>query len=351
MMHILLAQLSSSIPVNILFVVASVFLLWFGADWLVKGASKMALAMNIQPLIIGLTVVAFGTSAPELVVSVTAALNGSPEIALGNVIGSNIANIALVLGVCSLISPIKISKDSMKTDLPFMVMVSFLTFALAKFGAAGAGIGLNRTDGIIMLFFLAYFLIRIFLKNRNSKDVDPELQELMTEEKTGNGINIFLVIVGIVCLVAGARLLVEGGQVIAASMGIPEFFISLSLVAIGTSLPELAASAMAAYKGETDLCMGNIIGSNVMNLIIVLAITVTIAPIAVAPDIMKFEMPAMVVVAIILYFACRLGKLTLGKKAGVFFLLVYVSFLYLSYNKPKPQVEKKEVVATQIVVE
>ena len=142
----------------------------------------MALSMNIQPIIIGLTVVAFGTSAPELVVSVTAALDGNPEIALGNVVGSNIANIALVLGLCSLISPIEISKDSMKSDMPFMVMVSFLVYVLARFGVAGTGTGLNRTDGIIMLCFLVYFLLKIFIKNKNSKNVDPDLQEIMEEE-------------------------------------------------------------------------------------------------------------------------------------------------------------------------
>ncbi|MCH2207184.1 MAG: calcium/sodium antiporter [Lentisphaerales bacterium] len=322
---------------NIVFVVASVFLLWFGADWLVKGASKMALSMNLQPIIIGLTVVAFGTSAPELVVSVTAALKGGPEMALGNVVGSNIANIALVLGVCALICPIEVSKDTLKTDLPFMVLVSFLTYVLARFGPAGGGTGLNQLDGIIMLGFLVYFLLRIFLKNRNSKEVDPELAEIMEEKKSSNAMNFVLVLAGIIGLVAGATLLVEGGVVIAGAMGVPEFFISLTMVAIGTSIPELAASAMAAYKGETDLCMGNIVGSNIMNLLIVLAITVVIAPIAVSPNIIQFELPAVVIVAILLYFMCRLGKLKLGKKAGVILLLVYVSFIYLSYKKPSVQ--------------
>ena len=301
---------------------------------MVKGASKMALSLNIQPIIIGLTVVAFGTSAPELVVSVTAALKGSPEIALGNVVGSNIANIALVLGVCAIISPIEISKDTMKSDLPFMVMVSFLAYVLARFGSAGDGIGLDRLDGIIMLGFLLYFLLRIFFKNRNSKEVDPELAEIMEEKKSSNLVNFFLVVAGIIGLVGGATLLVEGGVVIASKIGVPEFFISLTLVAIGTSLPELAASAMAAYKGETDLCMGNIVGSNIMNLLIVLAITVTIAPIAVARDIVGFELPAIVIVAILLYFLCRIGKMRLDKKAGFLLLAFYFGFIYLSYEDP-----------------
>ncbi|MCM8530610.1 MAG: calcium/sodium antiporter [Lentisphaeraceae bacterium] len=343
-----LAQLSSSIPVNICFVVASTFLLWFGADWLVKGASKMALSMNIKPIIIGLTVVAFGTSAPELVVSVTAAFNNSPEMALGNVIGSNIANIALVLGVCALIAPIEISKDSLKSELPFMVMVSFLAYVLARFGRVGEYTGLDRQDGIIMLCFLAYFLLRIFFKNKNSKEVDPELAEIMSEEKSGSLVNILLVIAGIVFLVSGARLLVEGGEVIATEIGVPKFFISLTLVAIGTSLPELAASAMAAHKGETDLCLGNIVGSNVMNLLIVLAVTVTISPISVDPAIIKFELPAMVAVAVLLYFMCRLGGQKLDKKAGVILLLVYASFIYLSYKpEPKPSEVSKEVVQVE----
>lgn len=342
MNNVLIAQLSTSIPINVGFVIVSIFLLWFGADWLVKGASKMALSLNIQPIIIGLTVVAFGTSAPELVVSITAALQGGPEMALGNVVGSNIANIALVLGVCALISPIEVTKDTMKSDLPFLVLVSFLTYVLARFGSAGAGIGLNRTDGLIMLGFLLYFLLRIFFKNRNSKEVDPELAEIMEEKKSSGLINFVLVIAGIIGLASGAQLLVEGGVVIAGAIGVPQFFISLTVIAIGTSVPELAASGMAAYKGETDLCMGNIVGSNIMNLLIVLAITVVIAPIAVSADIMKFQLPAVVIVAILLYFLCRIGGMKLGKKAGVLLLCVYVGFIYLSYNKSQPVAQSVE---------
>ena len=342
-----IAQLFSSIPVNIVFIVASVFLLWFGADWLVKGASKMALSMNLQPIIIGLTVVAFGTSAPELVVSVTAALKGEASMALGNVVGSNIANIALVLGVCALICPIEVSKDTLKSDLPFMVLVSFLTYVLARFGPAGDGTGLNQMDGIIMLGFLVYFLLRIYLKNKSSKEVDPELAEIMEEQKGSNGMNLVLVLAGIIGLVAGAKLLVEGGVVIAGALGVPEFFISLTMVALGTSIPELAASGMAAYKGETDLCMGNIVGSNIMNLLIVLAITIVIAPIAVAPNIINFELPAVVFVAILLYFLCRLGRLKLGKKAGVLLLAVYFGFIFMSYKKPAEQSPVKQTASIE----
>lgn len=319
-------------PISILLVLASIFLLWFGADWLVKGSSKLALSMNIKPIIIGLTVVAFGTSAPELVVSVMAALSGSTEMALGNVIGSNIANIALVLGVCAVITPLDVTKDTIKSDIPFLVMVSFLTYILARYGAVppDGKIGLSRLDGVIMLGFLVYFLVRLFLKSKNDNDVDPELQELMKEEQTPNWKNIVLVIVGIVFLVGGAKALVDGGSFIAEKMGVPEFFISLTMVAIGTSIPELAASGMAAYRKETDLCLGNVIGSNIMNLLIVLAVTVCILPIPVSAKVIKFELPGIVFVAVILYFMCRLGDFKITRVKGVLLLIIYALFIYMS---------------------
>ncbi|MCM8541298.1 MAG: calcium/sodium antiporter [Lentisphaeraceae bacterium] len=320
-------------PISILLVLASIFLLWFGADWLVKGSSKLALSMNIKPLIIGLTVVAFGTSAPELVVSVMAALSGSTEMALGNVIGSNIANIALVLGVCAVITPLEVSKDTIKSDIPFLVLVSFLAYILARYGATEPGgtlPGLSRMDGVIMLGFLVYFLVRLFIKSKSGNDVDPELQELMMEEKTPNWKNIVLVVIGITFLVGGAKSLVTGGSFIALKMGIPEFFISLTMVAIGTSIPELAASGMAAYRKETDLCLGNVIGSNIMNLLIVLAVTVCILPIPVSAKVIKFELPGIVFVAVILYFMCRLGDFKITRTKGVILLVIYVTFIFMS---------------------
>ena len=320
-------------PISALLVLVSVFLLWFGADWLVKGSSKLALSMNIKPIIIGLTVVAFGTSAPELVVSVMAAISGSTDMALGNVIGSNIANIALVLGVCAVITPLDVTKETIKSDIPFLVLVSFLAYVLARYGVAvpgGTEVGLSRLDGVIMLGFLVYFLLRLFLKNKNGNEVDPELKELMSEEQTSAWKSIVLVIVGIVFLVAGAKSLVTGGSFIALKMGVPDFFISLTMVAIGTSIPELAASGMAAYRKETDLCLGNVIGSNIMNLLIVLAVTVCILPIPVSAKVIKFELPGIVFIAVILYFMCRLGDFKITRIKGIMLLVIYVLFIFIS---------------------
>lgn len=324
-----------TITTSVILVLVSIVLLWFGADWLVKGASKLALSMNIKPIIIGLTVVAFGTSAPELVVSLLAAFKpGGAEMALGNVLGSNIANIALVLGICALITPLEIQKDLLKGDMPFLVLVSFLTYALARFGTIGIAdeTGLSMLDGVIMLGFLAYFLFRMFVKSKQDNEVDPELQELMMEKKTSNWINFVMVIMGIVFLVGGAQALVSGGEFIATSMGIPKFFISLTMFALGTSIPELAASGMAAYRKETDLCLGNVIGSNIMNLLIVLAVTVCIQPIAVKANIINFEMPAIVVVAILLYFLCRIGSMKITRAKGVLLLAFYAVFIFYSYK-------------------
>jgi cation:H+ antiporter len=339
-----------NLPISVVMVLASVFLLWFGADWLVKGASKLALSMSIKPIVIGLTVVAFGTSAPELVVSVSAAVSGTPEIALANVIGSNLANIALVLGICALINPIEIHKDTLKNDIPFLVLVSFLTYALGRYGLASAAsgeLGFSRLDGIIMLAFLAYFLIRIFAKSKDTTEVDPELQEILAEKETPKWQNILLVVIGALFLVAGGHLLVSGGKFIATSMGIPPYFIGLTMVALGTSLPELAASGMAAYRKETDLCMGNIIGSNVMNLILVLAVTVVIAPIAVSAEIISVQLPSMVGIVIVLYFLCRVGKLRLSKIEGVLLLLIYFGFIGFSYVSQMAAPDKAPVAIEQ----
>ena len=340
-----------NLPISILMVASSIFFLWYGAEWLVKGASKLALGMNIKPIVIGLTVVAFGTSAPELVVSVSAAMSGTPQIALANVIGSNLANIALVLGICALITPIEIKKDTLKNDIPFLVLVSFLVYVLGRFGLASAelGSGFGRVDGIIMLAFLAYFLIPIFIKNKDKGEIDPELQEIMAEKDTGGGRNILLVVAGALFLVAGGHLLVDGGKFIAVQMGIPDYFIGLTMVALGTSLPELAASGMAAYRKETDLCMGNVIGSNVLNLILVLATAVIISPIAVSANIVAVQLPCMVGIVIFLYFLCRLSKLRLGRLQGALLLLIYISFIAYSFISRGPvAAEPKDGVQVEV---
>ncbi len=321
---------------SILLVVFSILLLWFGADWLVKGASKMALSINVKPIVIGLTVVAFGTSAPELMVSIMAAFKeGGGEMALGNILGSNIANIALILGVCALISPLQIQKDLVKSDIPFMALVTLLTYLLARFGAAHIGgeeNGLSRLDGFILLGFFAYFLYKMFKKSKDDSGLDPELREILIEKKSSNWLNFLLVIAGVVFLVGGAKALVTGGEFIAEKAGIPKLFISLTMFAVGTSIPELAASGMAAYRKETELCLGNIIGSNILNLIIVLALTICLTPIVVSERIIGVEFLVTLAVAIVLYFLCRLGSPQISRLKGLFLLIIYVGFVLISYR-------------------
>ena len=315
--------------IDILMLLAGVILLWFSADWLVEGASKIAADFNIKPLVIGLTIVAFGTSAPELIVSLSAALKEvpEPEIALGNVIGSNVANIALVLAICVLIKPIHIDPKSVKTEIPFMVSITFITYLLARMGQ-----DLVFYDGIILLACLAYFLIRTFAKAKNGEEeLDEETAELVKADKGHMTKHIIELAGGFIGLIIGARLLVDGASSIATTMGVSKMFISLSLVAFGTSLPELAASSMAAYRGKSDICLGNIIGSNIFNLVLVLGATVSIAGFKLQKIFLTRELVWMTAIALILYFMCRSSKI-LGRVHGAILLSLYFAFLFHTFK-------------------
>ena len=312
--------------IDILMLLGGVFALWFSADWLVEGASKIAADFNIKPIVIGLTIVAFGTSAPELIVSLAAAFDGKPAIALGNVIGSNVANIALVLAICALIKPIHIDAKAVKTDIPFMVAVSFITYLLARMGQK-----LVFWDGIILLACLAYFLIRTFAKAKNGEEeLDEETAELVKPDKGHMGKHIIELTAGFIGLVIGANLLVNGASSIAEAMGVSKMFISLSLVAFGTSLPELAASSMAAWRGKSDICLGNIIGSNIFNLVLVLGATVAVKGFLVERIWLQRELVWMVGIAVLLYFMCRTSKI-LGRIHGAVLLSLYFGFLYHTF--------------------
>ena len=312
------------------YLIAGLVLLVAGAEVLVRGAAKLAAQFGIPPLVIGLTVVAFGTSAPETAVSVQSALNGSGDLAIGNVVGSNIANVLLILGVTALVAPLVVSRQLIRLDVPIMIGASLVTFGLAWDGE------LSRFDGALLFAgVLAYtgFLIYSARKDKGGDD-DEFAKEFGLDEAPKPyawAINLGLIIAGLVLLVVGSNFLVEGAVTLARALGISELVIGLTVVAVGTSLPELATSILAAIKGERDIAVGNIVGSNIFNLLCVLGLASMVAPaaIAVSPNALAFDFPVMIAVAI----ACLpifFSGYRINRWEGLLFLGYYVAYtLYL----------------------
>lgn len=312
------------------YLIAGLVLLVAGAEVLVRGAAKLAAQFGIPPLIIGLTVVAFGTSAPETAVSVQSAFNGSGDLAIGNVIGSNIANVLLILGMTALVAPLIVSRQLIRLDVPIMIGASLLTFGLAWDGS------LSRLDGALLFAgVLTYtgFLIYSARKDKGNDD-DEFAKEFGLDEAPKPYawvINLGLIIAGLVLLVAGSNFLVEGAVTLARALGISELVIGLTVVAIGTSLPELATSILAAIKGERDIAVGNIVGSNIFNLLCVLGLASLVSPaaISVSPNALAFDFPVMIAVAVAclpIFFA----GYRINRWEGLLFLAYYVAYtLYL----------------------
>ena len=251
-----------------LFLLLGLVLLYFGAEGLVRGSSSLALRLGLSPLVVGLTVVAFGTSSPELVVSLKAALDGQGAISVGNVVGSNICNIGLILGLCALITPIATNSQIVRVDIPIMLGITAVSLFILADGAIG------RNEGFLLVALLvAYIIFSIRLARRQPADaLGAEFGEEVKISKRG------LVSGGLVILVLGARFLVDGAVIIARTLGWSEALIGLTIVAIGTSLPELATSLVAAVKKEADIAVGNIVGSNIFNLLGILGITAIVHP-------------------------------------------------------------------------
>lgn len=258
---------------SLIFIVIGLILLYYGAEWLIKGSSSVAFLLGIKPLIIGLTIVAFGTSSPELLVSIQAALDGVSDMAIGNVIGSNICNIGLILGISALIKPIKIKKEIFQFDLPILLTISFLLI-----WPMSTGVITFLNGALLVSLLVLYLLLAYWRSKRQQLAVVGEVQDLnkkATKSFLKNGIAI---IAGLIGLVAGAWFLVEGAIELATILGMSTAVIGLTIVAFGTSVPELAASAMASWKGNSDFVVGGVIGSNVFNILCILGITALILP-------------------------------------------------------------------------
>jgi cation:H+ antiporter len=313
--------------VNILLVIAGLVLLVWGADRFVHGAAATARNLGVAPLLVGLTVVAFATSAPEILVSVVAALQGEPGLAFGNAIGSNIVNIGLVLGMTAMIRPIKLESATLQREMPALLAVSLLTVSLFL------DTFLSRIDGIVMLTGLVIVMFWLARLGLRSAANDPIKRDYEAEIPTDVAMSMAIVwlIVGLGTLLIGAELLVDGAMGIATMLGISEVVIGITIVALGTSLPELAVSLASALKGEYGLAIGNIVGSNIFNLLAVIGVAATIEPSALAPTVLSLHIFVMVAFTLVL-FAMTYdydGKGRLSRLEGLALLLAY--FAYSGY--------------------
>lgn len=310
----------------ILFVIG-IFLLIKGADYLVDGSSSLAKRLRVPTLVIGLTVVAFGTSMPELVVNIIAAIKGSGDIAFGNIIGSNIANLLLILGITAAISSVKIHHSTTWREIPFSLLAAVIIFIFAN-NALPDGLNANyitRPEGIILLLLLSAFLYYIFKLSKKNKtrfvDKNLKIKDLST------GKIVLYIMVGLIFLYVGGKWAVDGIVSLARLFGMSEYFISLTIIAIGTSLPELITSIVAAMKKDVDLAVGNIIGSNIFNILWVLGLNSLINPIAV-PALAIIDLYVLLGATLLLFLFMFIGrKHELERWQGIIFILLYISYI------------------------
>ena len=302
-----------------------------GAELLVRGASRLAIAAGISPLVVGLTVVAFGTSSPELAVTVSSAYAGQSDVALGNVVGSNIFNVLFILGVSALITPLVVAQQLVRLDVPLMIGASVLALLLALDGRLG------RLDGIVLFAgIIAYTWFLIRQSRRETAAVQREYDEAFggAERKRSSPlVNVLFIFGGLGLLVLGSQWLVEAAVLAATALGVSELVIGLTVVAAGTSLPEVATSILAAIRGERDIAVGNVVGSNIFNLLAVLGLGSIVAPagIPVAPGALAFDFPVMIAVAVAALPIFFTGFMIARWEGAVFlgYYLVYTVYLVL----------------------
>jgi cation:H+ antiporter len=308
-------------------------LLYFGAEFLVRGASAFALRLGITPLVVGLTVVAFGTSSPELLVCLMAAFTDSHDISVGNIIGSNIANIALILGCASLVRPIEVHVQAVRREFPVMVVASIMMVMVCLDGQ------ITRIEGILLAVSMVFYLLYAFMSARGGADGEGEVDELeeLDEDELVEGNNLAdaaRVVGGILGLAGGAYLMVEAARSIALAIGIPELVVGITVVAFGTSLPELATSVVAAVRDASDISVGNVIGSNIFNIFLVLGLTAIVAPIVVGQAAIDVDLWIMLVVAVGIWPILRSGH-RVNRFEGSLMLLLYAGYVAYLFMRPE----------------
>ncbi|MCU0760041.1 MAG: calcium/sodium antiporter [Steroidobacteraceae bacterium] len=312
---------------TIVLLIAGLALLVAGGELLVRGASKLALALGISPLVVGLTVVAFGTSSPELAVSVQAVASGNVDIALGNVVGSNLFNVLFILGLSALVVPLVVDAQMIRQEVPVMIGVSLLLYAMAW------DRGVTRAEGLLLVALLAAYTVLLIWQSR--RETQATRDEYAAEghvaaaagSRGGIALQVVLIVSGLVLLVFGSRFLVQAATTIARSVGISELVIGLTIVAAGTSLPEVAASVTAAIRGQRDIAVGNVVGSNTFNILGVLGLSASISdvPLGVAPSMLAFDIPAMLAVAVACLPVFFTGR-SIARWEGAVFLGYYAAY-------------------------
>jgi len=310
--------------INIIFLVVGLALLVKSADWLVAGASSIAKSKNMSDMVIGLTIVSFGTSLPELVINLYSSFQGSSEIAIGNVFGSNIANILLILGVAAMVHPLKIHKPTIVSEIPFSIIAALLVGFLANafLFDVDPSLKLSRLDGGILIFFFLLFLIYIFKVNQENL-AEEEYKAKYTFKKS-----TFFIALGLIGLFFGGKLTVDGAVAIARTLGMSEAFIGLTIVAVGTSLPELVTSAVAAYRKQVDIAVGNVIGSNIFNIFWILGLSALIKPLPFEVT-GNIDIVMIIISSILIILVLPLSKRrSIEKWHGVLFVLIYAAYIY-----------------------
>jgi cation:H+ antiporter len=308
--------------IQVIILILGLALLFIGSTLLVEGAASTAIMFAVRPVIIGLTIVSFATSAPELLVSLVAAVKGSGGISIGNILGSNVINIALVLGISSVIRPVVIKKQIIKTEIPYMFFISFIFWLLCLDSKIG------RLDGIVLISLLIIFLIYSIT---TAKDKSNPI--VLAKPSNINILkNFFYIVIGIVMLSFGANFVVQEAIIMAEKIGLSQTFIGISIVALGTSLPELATSAVAAAKGESDISVGNVVGSNLFNICLVMGIVGLFNPMTIDKTLHYFQFPFMMFICIVLWLIAYFNQ-GISKKTGYFFITLFIIYILISYFK------------------
>lgn len=317
--------------VSLLFLLAGLAVLVLGGDMFVKGASSVAKKLNVSAMVIGLTIVSFGTSAPELAVNLFSATSGAPDLAVGNILGSNIANILLVLGIAAIIRPLRVKEGTTWKEIPLGLLSIIVFFFLVNdimFAGASENL-LSRGDGLVLLSIFTIFMVYTYGLTK----VKGEKEDVDTYTWIRS---VGYILLGITMLVLGGKLIVDNATLLARAAGLSELFIGLTIAALGTSLPELATSAIAAYRGHVDLAVGNVVGSNIFNVLWILGITPIVAPFAI-PMSVNFDIMIAGMAALLLFgFMIKGGTFkrhSLGRIEGFFFVFLYFAYIgFISFR-------------------